>query len=114
MAVVSFVVGGLLVAVMIGLAAYGWRTLPADARVPVHRGFGGYNTFLPKKPAMILFPVTGVVILAILVTITGAGSKPGHPSQSVPVLIILVALVAVVATEWGAISAARKNGAFRS
>jgi hypothetical protein len=112
-AVVSFVIGGLLVAVMIGIAAYGWVTLPADARVPVHRGFGGYNTFLSKKAAMVLFPVTGAVILAILITVTGAGAKPGHPSQSVPVLIILIALVAVAATEWGAIAAARKNGAFR-
>ncbi len=41
--ILSLVIGGLLLGVMIGIAAHGWVTLPAYARVPMHYGFGGYN-----------------------------------------------------------------------
>jgi len=38
--VLSLVIGGLLLGIMIGIAAYGWLTLPSDARVPMHYGLG--------------------------------------------------------------------------
>jgi hypothetical protein len=46
--IAGIVIGGVLWLAMVGASYYGWVTLPADARVPVHFGFAAYNNFMPK------------------------------------------------------------------
>jgi hypothetical protein len=115
MATVSLVIGGLLLGVIIGIAAYGWVTLPADARVPVHYGMG-YNNFRSKTVGLIMWPVAGAVIYAIFAGVTAHVIKPNHPhgSASAPLIILPIVLAVVCASEAGAISVARRNSAVRS
>ena len=109
MTVASFVIGGLLVGVMIGIAVYGWVTLPADAHVPVHYGIGGYGTFVSKTLGLVIWPVIGAVMLAILIAVTEASIKPNHAGPGPARLILVVVLAIAAAAEWGAIAAARKS-----
>jgi hypothetical protein len=110
---ISLVIGGLLVVLMIGIAAYGWMTLPADARVPIHHGLGGYNNFVSKKAALISWPVAGVVLFAILVALATAAAKPDHGGGRTVVVIMLIALAVVALVEWGAVAAARRKSGVR-
>ena len=41
--IAALVTGGVLLLAMFGVAWYGWVTLPADARVPIHFGAGCYR-----------------------------------------------------------------------
>ena len=115
MATVSLVIGGLLLGVMIGMAAYGWVTLPADARIPVHYGMG-YNNFRSKTAGLIMWPVAGAVIYGIFVGVTAHLIKPNHPGggASAPLIILPIVLALVCALEWGAISVARRNATART
>jgi predicted metal-binding membrane protein len=107
--IVSLVIGGVALAAMIAIAAYGWVTLPADARVPVHHGIGSYNNFVPKTAGLIIWPALGALIYAIL-AIASAGLLRHHPARATaPVIILPVVLVLAAAFEWGAIRAARRN-----
>jgi hypothetical protein len=115
MATVSLVIGGLLLGVMIGMAAYGWVTLPADARIPVHYGMG-YNNFQSKTVGVIMWPAGGAVIYGIFAAVTAHLIKANHPGGSVsaPLIILPIVLALVCAFEWGAISVARRNATVRS
>jgi hypothetical protein len=109
--IVSLVIGAVALAAMIAIAAYGWVTLPADARVPVHHGIGSYNNFVSKTAGLIIWPASGVLIYAIL-TIAFVGVTRHHPARAEAPLIILPLVLALIAAfEWGAIGAARRNSA---
>jgi hypothetical protein len=56
--IAALVIGGVLLLAMIGVAWYGWITLPADALVPIHFG-PGYNNFVSKRLGLIMHPVAG-------------------------------------------------------
>jgi hypothetical protein len=113
--VVSLVIGGLLLAVMIGISCYGAVSLPSDARIPLHYGIGSYNNFAAKTTALILWPAGGAVLFALLAALSVHAIKPNHPgggaSGGVPAIIMPIALAIIVATQWGAISLAKKNAA---
>jgi hypothetical protein len=104
------VVGGLLVGVMIGIAAYGWVTRPADARIPIHCGFGSYNIFATKTVGLIMWPAGGALVFGLLTAVAENAIKPNHPgSAKVPLIIQPVVLALLTALEWGAFSVARRN-----
>ena len=110
MTVASFVISGLLVGAMIGISWYGARTLPADARIPLHFGIGAYNNFASKTTGLILWPAAGVVIFALLTAVSAGAIKANHGGSPRVVLIILPIVLAVTAVaQWGAISLARRN-----
>ncbi len=110
MTVVSFVISGLLVGAMIGISWYGARTLPPDARIPLHFGIGTYNNFASKTTGLIIWPVGGVVIFALLAAVSAGAIKGNHGGSPGAVLIILPIVLAVtVVAQWGAISLARRN-----
>ena len=112
---VSFVISGLLVGVMIGISLYGSRILPPDARVPLHLGPAGYGSFASKTTGLIVFPVIGVAILALLTAVSGHAVKANHGGSGAVSLIILpIVLAAIVCVQWGAISVARRNTTIRS
>jgi hypothetical protein len=108
-AAVSFVVSGLLVGVMIGISWYGGRILPPDARIPLHYGPGGYGSFTSKKTGLIVWPVAGAVIFALLVGIYAGAIKPNHGSNGTALIILPIVLLALIAAHWGAISRARSD-----
>jgi hypothetical protein len=110
--VVSFVISGLILGAMIGISWYGARTLPADARIPIHYGLGAYNNFTSKTFGLIMWPAGGAVVFGILAAVSAHAIKPNHASGGQVQLIILPIVLAVAAaSQWGAISVARKNTA---
>jgi hypothetical protein len=112
---VSFVISGLLVGVMIGVSLYGSRILPSDARIPLHLGPSGYGSFASKTIGLIVFPVTGAVIFALLAGIAEHVIKGNHGGSGTTAVIILPTVLAVIAaTQWGAIAVARRNTTARS
>ena len=111
MTVVSVVIGGLLVAVMIGISCYGAVSLPSDARIPLHYGIGSYNNFASKNIALILWPALGALLFALLTAISLHAIKPNHHGGGPPAIIAPIVLVIIAATQWGAISVARRNAA---
>jgi hypothetical protein len=112
---VSFVISGFLVGAMIGVSLYGSRILPSDARIPLHLGPGGYGSFVSKTTGLIVFPVIGAVIFALLAGIAEHVIKGNHGGSGTTSLIILpIALAVIAATQWGAIAIARRNTTVRS
>ena len=115
MSSVSFVISGLLVGVMIGISLYGSRILPPEARIPLHLGPAGYGSFASKTTGLIVFPVTGVAILALLTAVSAHAIKANHGGAgTVPLIILPIALAVIVAVQWGAIAVARRNTTARS
>jgi hypothetical protein len=110
---VSFLISGLLVGVMIGVSLYGSRILPPDARIPLHLGPGGYGSFVSRTIGLIMFPVAGAVIFALLTGIAVIKGNHGG-SGTTPVIILPIALAIIAATQWGAIAVARRNTTVRS
>jgi len=109
--IVSIVIGGLLLAVMIGISCYGAVSLPSDARIPLHFGIGSYRNFASKGVGLIIWPAGGALIFALLTAVSVHAIKPNHPGGGAPAIITPIALAVVAATQWGAISLARKNAA---
>jgi hypothetical protein len=110
--IASFAISGLLFALMIGISWYGAVTLPSDARIPLHYGLGSYNNFAPKTAGLILWPVGGAVVFTVLAAVSEHAIKPNHGGKSSASLIILpIVLAVLIATQWGAISLARRNTA---
>jgi hypothetical protein len=105
----SLTIGGVLLAAMICIAVYGWVTLPAGARVPVHHG-RRYNTYTSKTVGLIAWPVAGAVIYVILIVLSNHASSSGQQNGSdVPLILIPIMLLIMTIVEYGAISVARKN-----
>jgi hypothetical protein len=107
--VVSLVIGGLLLAVMIGISCYGAVSLPSDARIPLHYGIGSYNNFASKNIALILWPAAGALLFAVLTAVSVHAIKPNHPGGGAPAVIAPIVLAVIAATQWGAISVAKRN-----
>jgi hypothetical protein len=85
----TLVVGALVLLAMVGISVYGWVTLPPDARVPVHRGPGGWGNWQPKAWALITYPVGGAVVFAIVLTATTSGKSGKTPLEVIAPLAIL-------------------------
>jgi hypothetical protein len=94
---VSLIISGLLVVCMIGTSVYGARVLPADARVPLHYGFGSYGSYVPKTAGLILWPVAGAIVYLIFLGIDLHAIRPNHPSGSAPVILPILLAVLVLA-----------------
>ena len=91
---------------MVGISVYGWRTLPPDARVPLHRGPGGYGNWQPKALALITYPVGGAVVFAIAATATMSSVKSGKAAYG---LIGPLVLLVIFFTQYFAVMAAIRN-----
>jgi hypothetical protein len=81
--IASLVIGGVILLAMIGVSCYGWVTLPANARVPIHFG-AGYNNFVPKGLGLVMHPAAGVVTYVISAATTATRLKRHRPSTSFP------------------------------
>ena len=105
MSIYTVVVGVLVLLAMVGISVYGWRKLPPDARVPVHRGPGGWGNGQPKARALITYPVGGAVVFAVVLTAT-SGAKSGKAAFG---LIAPLALLVIIFTQYFAVMAAIRN-----
>jgi hypothetical protein len=99
--IASLVIGGVVLLAMIGVSCYGWVTLPADARVPIHFG-AGYNNFVPKGVGLIVHPFAGVLVFVISAATTRNPAKASSAVYIIPVVMCVLLIVQV-----GAIKVAR-------
>ena len=106
MSVGTVVTGGIVLLAMVGISVYGWVTLPPDARVPLHRGPGGYGNWQPKAIALITYPVGGAVVFAIVLTATSSAKSGKTASGFIAPLVMLV----IAVTQYFAVRAAIGNG----
>ena len=105
--IASLVIGGVVVLAMIAVSCYGWVTLPADARVPIHFG-AGYNNFVPKGLGLVIHPAAGAVIYLISVATTRNPAKAASAVYIFPVVMCVLLIVQI-----GAIKVARsRSGTF--
>lgn len=102
----GIVVGAVVLLAMIGTSSYGWVTLPADARVPVHFG-AGYNNFVPKRIGLIIHPAVGA-LLFVIVLVTGRAHTTHGPSFPIGVFLPLIMCLLLV-VQAGAIRVARRR-----
>jgi uncharacterized membrane protein len=101
----ELIAGAALLAAQLCVSWYGWVTLPADARVPIHFGPGAYNNFVSKKAGLIMHPAGGVVLFVITVAVSKSGSAN---SSSAPAFLV-IAMAVVLVTQCGAIWVARRR-----
>jgi hypothetical protein len=102
----GLVIGGVILLAMIGVSWYGWITLPADARVPVHFG-AGYNNFVPKRFGLVLHPAAGVLVFVV-----SALDPKGSHGKAAPAFIFPLIMLVLLAVQVGAIKVARaRSGA---
>jgi hypothetical protein len=99
----ALVVGVLVLLAMVGISVYGWRKLPPDARVPVHRGPGGWGNWQPRARGLITYPVGGAVVFAVVLTATSSAKS------SALELIAPLALLVIFFTQYFAVMAAIRN-----
>lgn len=99
--IASLVIGGVVLLAMIGVSCYGWVTLPADARVPIHFG-AGYNNFVPKALGLVMHPAAGAVIYVISAATIRNPAKAASAVYIFPVVMCVLLVVQV-----GAIKVAR-------
>ncbi len=99
--IASLLIGGVVLLAMIGVSCYGWVTLPAGARVPIHFG-AGYNNFVPKGIGLIVHPLAGAVLYVISVATTRNPSKASSAVYIFPIVMCVLLIVQV-----GAIKVAR-------
>jgi hypothetical protein len=106
MSIGTVVAGVVVLLAMVGISAYGWVTLPSDARIPVHRGPGGWGNWQPKARALITYPVGAAVVFAIVLTATSS-AKSGRPDLGI---IAPAAALVIAVTQYFAVRAAIGNG----
>lgn len=100
--IAGLVIGGVLWLGMAGVSCYGWLTLPAAARIPVHFG-AGYNNFMPKPGGLLVWPAAGALIYVLFAVI---GARGGGSVTHVILPLVMCLLLAVQA---GAIRVARRT-----
>lgn len=97
----ALVFGGAVLLAMIGVSCYGWVTLPADARVPIHFGVG-YNNFVSKGLGLVMHPAAGALIYVISAVTMHNPAKAASAVYIFPAIMCVVLIVQV-----GAIKVAR-------
>lgn len=90
------VTGVVVVLVMVGIAQYGWRILPADALVPMQWRPASWNNWVPKRTALLMYPGIGIAVFLILTVTLSRGSRAAAP----------IALIVLASVEYRAIRAA--------
>jgi hypothetical protein len=106
MSVAILIIDAVLLIGIIGVSVYGARTLPPDARLPLHFGPAGYTNWQPKNFALVLWPVIGIVVYIALVVTT----HRQHSGHGLPVPVVLTALLVIMlGSHAGALQAANRR-----
>ena len=93
---------GLLLSV--AMSARARARLPADARVPVHAGLGGWDRYVPRDKGLWVWPA-GVGIVGAALSLS---ALPG-PTAAPVLLFSAAGLSLVLAIQWSAFRAAEKG-----
>ncbi len=116
MPVVSWVICGLVLCAMIGIAVYGWVTLPPVTRLPFVPGAlrrDSPASTMSKAVAVVTFPLPGLITFALLVlsaeNVFPPGPSHGH-QQGMSMLPVTgpASLAMVAGIQWFAIWRGRK------
>jgi hypothetical protein len=108
--IAGIVIGGVILLAMGSASCYGWVTLPADARVPVHFGVAAYNNFMPKRIGLVIHPAAGALVYVIILVSRSAHANHG-PALTMEVILPLV-MCLLLAVQVGAIRIARRRSGF--
>lgn len=107
--VTALVIGGLLLVCMFAAAAYAIRVLPAGARVPLNAGVPEYSVWLPRWAGLGAWLGIGVVVYAVLGSLTAIDSIGGNWLSSMRAMLLPCVLLVVLAAETGAVITARQR-----
>ena len=99
-------IGAVILLAMVCVSWYGWVTLPADARVPIHFG-AGYNNFVPKRVGLIIHPAIAALLLVIFTAVSHGNSA--HGGKTAPEVILPLAMVLMLVVPVGAVIVARRR-----
>jgi hypothetical protein len=104
----ALIIGGALLLAIICVSLYGAASLPPGAQMPVHFGPAGYNRWVSKSIGLVLYPVGGAVIFAIItVAVRGHQTHGGLG----PPAGVCIALGVLLVSQIGALAIARnRNG----
>jgi hypothetical protein len=81
---------------IVGVSLYGSVALPAGAQLPLRFGAAGYTNWQQKTIALVLWPVTAVVVYIMLIVSGRSEHDTSSHGQSLPVgLTIALALILV-------------------
>lgn len=103
----SLTIQGLLLLAMVVVSVYGAASLPATARVPIHLGLGGYNSWVAKWIGLLVWPGIAIGLDALLHVYMSADAGVDSAMK----VILPIALAVLLITQAGAIRAARGRSA---
>ena len=101
-------IGGVLLAGMIAAAGYAIRTLPADARVPLHAGAPEYSVWLSKRAGLAVWLGIGAAAFAVVASLT-VSRVAGNWSPSLRLVLLPSVMCVALAAEAAAIITSRRR-----
>jgi hypothetical protein len=107
--IAALVIGGVLLLAMVAAAGYAIRTLPADARVPLHAGTPEYSVWLSKRAGLAVWLGIGMAAFAVFAALTVSGIASNW-SQSVRAVLLPSVMSVALAAEAAAIISAQRRG----
>jgi len=102
------VIGGVLLAGMIAAAGYAIRTLPADARVPLHAGAPEYSVWLSKRAGLAVWLGIGAAAFAVVASVT-VSRVADNWSPSLRLVLLPSVMCVALAAEAAAIITSRRR-----
>lgn len=101
-------IGGVLLAGMIAAAGYAIRTLPADARVPLHAGAPEYSVWLSKRAGLAVWLGIGAAAFAVVASVT-VSRVADNWSPSLRLVLLPSVMCVALAAEAAAIITSRRR-----
>jgi hypothetical protein len=106
--IASVVIGAVMLAGMVAAAGYAIRTLPADARVPLHAGAPEYSLWLSKRAGLTAWLGIGGAAFAAVTAITVSRIAVTW-SPSLRVVLLPSVMCVALAAEAAAIITSRRR-----
>jgi hypothetical protein len=106
----SLAIGGVLLVAMIAASGYGWVTLPADARVPVHCGSAERCYWAVKRGGLLIWAAIGVLGYGIVGAIM-ASNLTYNWSPAVREVLTPAVMCVALAFQAGALAMAKARTA---
>ena len=104
--VTALAIGAVTLLAMLCVSWYGWVTLPADARVPIHFGVG-YNNFVPKRIGLVMHPAVGALLYVVFTVVSHGNSAQG--GRTAPEVLLPLAMGLMLVVQVGAVIVARRR-----
>jgi hypothetical protein len=105
MTIATVIIDSALLLGIVGVSLCGAATLPAGAQLPLHFGPAGYTNWQQKAVALVLWPVTAVVVDVVLIVSSHGQHDTASHGLSLPVGLT-IALAVILINYVGAVRAA--------